>query len=123
MDERLCRRVTDLGPPSRCVPPHRPRVEFQTVRLARLAAVPALLWPRQYDNPLNPASYAVVAEHLPGRLGRIDALIGPVGRQIQVRHRGRQLPSQPTAAHCGPCEAQGAVVWSRMRPRRSPKAK
>jgi len=83
MDERLCRRVADLGTTVEMCATPSPRGEFQTVRLARLAAVrrqhPDTFWPQQYDNPLNPASYAPVAAHLTDWLGRIDALIGPVG--------------------------------------------
>ncbi len=83
MDERLCRRVLDLGTTVEMCATPSARGEFQTVRLARLAAVrvrhPDTFWPRQYDNPLNPASYAVVAEHLVDRLGDVDALVGPVG--------------------------------------------
>jgi cysteine synthase len=83
MDQRLCRRVSDLGAVIEMCAAPSAQGEFQTVRLARLAAVraqyPDNFWPRQYDNPLNAASYAMVAEHLTGRLGRLDALIGAVG--------------------------------------------
>ncbi|MFF0737891.1 pyridoxal-phosphate dependent enzyme [Streptomyces chartreusis] len=83
MDDRLCRRVSDLGTTIEMCPTPSALGEFQTVRLARLEAVraqyPDNFWPRQYDNPLNAASYGIVAEHLAQRLGRIDALIGPVG--------------------------------------------
>jgi len=83
MDQRLCRRVADLGADIEMCPTPSARGEFQTVRLARLAAVrerhPDHFWPRQYDNPLHPASYAVLANHLLDHLGAVDALIGPVG--------------------------------------------
>jgi cysteine synthase len=83
MDARLCRRVADLGATVEMCATPSARGEFQTVRLARLAAMrerhPDNFWPRQYDNPLNAASYAVVAEHLVDRFGQVDALIGPVG--------------------------------------------
>ncbi|MEU7007504.1 pyridoxal-phosphate dependent enzyme [Streptomyces sp. NPDC046332] len=83
MDERLCRRVADLGVSVEMCHTPSPLGEYQTVRLARLAEVRARhadhFWPRQYDNPLNPASYSVVADHLHRRLGPLDALIGPVG--------------------------------------------
>lgn len=83
MDARLCRRVTDLGAVVEMCSTPSALGEFQTVRLARLAAIRRhhrdTYWPRQYDNPLNPLSYAVVADHLVARLGRIDALVGPVG--------------------------------------------
>jgi cysteine synthase A len=83
MDERLCRRVADLGADIQMCTTPSALGEYQTVRLARLAEVraryPDNFWPRQYDNPLNAASYAVVAGHLMNRLGRVDALIGAVG--------------------------------------------
>ena len=83
MDPRLCRRVADLGTTIEMCDRPSALGEYQTVRLERLATIreqhPDNFWPRQYDNPLNPASYAVVAEHLVDRLGRVDALIGPVG--------------------------------------------
>ncbi|MFJ9712426.1 cysteine synthase family protein [Streptomyces sp. NPDC101234] len=83
MDDRLCRRVADLGATVEMCRTPSALGEYQTVRLARLAKVrerfPDHFWPRQYDNPLNPASYSIVAEHLHRRLGAVDALIGPVG--------------------------------------------
>lgn len=83
MDPRLCRRVADLGAVVEMCERPSAKGEYQTVRLARLAAVrerhPDHFWPRQYDNPLNQAAYAGVADHLLDRLGRVDALVGPVG--------------------------------------------
>lgn len=83
MDQRLCRRLTDLGATVEMCPTPSPCGEYQTVRLARLAAVreqnPDNYWPRQYDNPLMPAAYTAVADHLVAQLGTVDALIGPVG--------------------------------------------
>ncbi|MGV9306226.1 cysteine synthase family protein [Nonomuraea sp. NPDC004354] len=83
MDERLCRRVMDLGATVEMCSTPSALGEFQTVRLARLQAIrernPDTFWPRQYDNPLNAASYASLADHLIGLLGEVDALIGPVG--------------------------------------------
>lgn len=83
MDQRLCRRVADLGTAIEMCAMPSPSGEFQTVRLARLRAlreqIPDTFWPRQYDNPLQAASYAMVSEHLIDRLGYVDALIGPVG--------------------------------------------
>jgi cysteine synthase len=83
MDPRLCRRVADLGAIIEMCDTPSARGEFQTVRLARLAAIrerhPDTFWPRQYDNPMHPASYRILAEHLVQRLGRVDALVGSVG--------------------------------------------
>ncbi|MGC5052502.1 pyridoxal-phosphate dependent enzyme [Micromonospora sp. DT48] len=83
MDRRLCRRLADLGASIEMCATPSPRGEFQTMRLTRLAEIreryPDHFWPRQYDNPRNPASYAVLLDHFAGQLGRVDALIGPVG--------------------------------------------
>ena len=83
MDQRLCRRVTDLGATVDICQSPSAAGEYQTVRLARLAEIraqnPDTFWPRQYDNPQHPASYRLLAEHLHQQLGHIDALVGPVG--------------------------------------------
>lgn len=83
MDARLCRRVRDLGATVEICTTPSPTGEFQTVRLARLAAFqerhPDSFWPRQYDNPQNPASYAVVADHVVRQLGQVDAVVGAIG--------------------------------------------
>ncbi len=83
MDPRQCRREADLGARVEMCPDPSPRGEFQTVRLGRLAEIrdrhPDTFWPRQYDNPLHPASYGVVADHVLGCLGRVDAVVGSVG--------------------------------------------
>lgn len=83
MDQRLCRRVTDLGATVDMCRSPSAGGEFQTVRLARLAEIrerhPDNFWPRQYDNPLHPVSYQVLAEYLIRQLGQIDVLVGPVG--------------------------------------------
>lgn len=59
------------------------RTGGQQVRLERLRAIisehPDTWWPRQYDNPDNPRSYARLAELLVRELGAIDCLVGPIG--------------------------------------------
>jgi cysteine synthase len=56
---------------------------WQGARLERteqlVAQTPGAFWPRQYSNPENPESYAAVAEELTADLGRVDALVAPVG--------------------------------------------
>lgn len=44
-----------------------------------IAERPGTYWPRQYDNPDNPASYARLAELLVRANGQIDCLVGTVG--------------------------------------------
>ena len=85
IDERLHRRLTDLGAVVERVPASAGRRAggFQAARLDRLAEIraglPASFCPEQYTNPDNPRSYAAVAELLLECLGQVDCLVGPVG--------------------------------------------
>jgi cysteine synthase A len=85
IDERLYRRLTDLGAVVDRVPAEAGAVVggFQAARLTRLhevrAEYPATFWPEQYTNPDNPRSYATVAELLVESLGPVDCVVGPVG--------------------------------------------
>ncbi|HEX4704107.1 MAG TPA: cysteine synthase family protein [Pseudonocardiaceae bacterium] len=85
IDERLYRRLTDLGAEVQRVPAGTGAAVggYQAARLERLARVlaehPAAFCPRQYSNPDNPRSYATVAELLVEVLGQLDCVVGPVG--------------------------------------------
>jgi cysteine synthase A len=85
IDDRLYRRLTDLGAEVERVPAEAWRGPggYQAARLARLAEIqqeqPASFCPEQYTNPDNPYSYAVVAEQLIDNLGQVDCVVGPVG--------------------------------------------
>jgi cysteine synthase A len=85
IDQRLHRRLTDLGAVVERVPAEagdRPG-GYQAARLDRLAEIraehPASFCPEQYTNPDNPRSYAAVAELLLEALGQVDCVVGPVG--------------------------------------------
>ncbi|MFB6888410.1 pyridoxal-phosphate dependent enzyme [Kitasatospora sp. NPDC056327] len=83
MDAALLRRLTDLGARVEICAEPAEVGGYQEARLARLAGIraelPDTFCPEQYENPDNPASYAVVAEHLERTLGTIDCLVGPIG--------------------------------------------
>jgi cysteine synthase A len=85
IDERLYRRLTDLGAVVERVPAAAGAGVggFQSARLERLAQVrtehPATFCPEQYSNPDNPRSYAAVAELFLESLGQVDCVVGPVG--------------------------------------------
>jgi cysteine synthase A len=85
IDERLYRRLTDLGAVVDRVPASAGSVPggFQAARLARLAEIRAeherTFCPEQYSNPDNPRSYAAVAELMLESLGQVDCVVGPVG--------------------------------------------
>jgi cysteine synthase A len=56
---------------------------WQGARLRRLAEIMAAnrgaFWPKQYENPDNPAAYRTLADELINDLGEIDVLVGSVG--------------------------------------------
>ena len=85
IDERLYRRLTDLGAVVDRVPAAAGRIAggYQIARLNRLAEVKAehesTFCPEQYSNPDNPRSYATVAEQFLESLGQVDCVVGPVG--------------------------------------------
>jgi cysteine synthase len=85
IDERLYRRLTDLGAVVERVQakPGMTTGGYQTARLERLAQIReehvSTFCPEQYSNPDNPLSYGSVAELLADALGRVDCLVGPVG--------------------------------------------
>lgn len=83
IDGNLRRRLADLGARLDICAEPAAVGGFQEARLKRLAEIraehPDSFCPEQYSNPDNPASYAVVAEHLERALGGIDCLVGPVG--------------------------------------------
>jgi cysteine synthase len=85
IDDRLHRRLADLGAVVERVPAERGDGAggFQAARLERLAEIraehPLTFCPEQYSNPDNPRSYAPVAELLLRAFGRVDCLVGPVG--------------------------------------------
>jgi cysteine synthase len=85
IDERLYRRLTDLGAVVERVPAAAAAVTggYQAARLERLAQVRAehesTFCPEQYSNPDNPRAYATVAELMLECLGQVDCVVGPVG--------------------------------------------
>ena len=83
VDPALRRRMRDLGAVVDIVPEPAAVGGYQQARLDRLAELrsrhPRHFLPAQYSNPHNPAAYAPLAAYLTDTLGRIDALVGPVG--------------------------------------------
>lgn len=85
IDDRLYRRLTDLGAIVDRVPAAAGAVlgGYQAARLERLGQVKteyeSTFCPEQYSNPENPRSYATVAELFLEALGQVDCVVGPVG--------------------------------------------
>lgn len=85
IDERLYRRLTDLGAIVDRVPAAAGKIVggYQIARLNRLRQIQSeydsTFCPEQYSNPDNPRSYATVAELFLECLGQVDCVVGPVG--------------------------------------------
>ncbi|WP_328584782.1 pyridoxal-phosphate dependent enzyme [Streptomyces sp. NBC_00370] len=83
LDVNLRRRLLDLGTRVEVCEQPMPVGGYQESRLRRLAEIqaenPDTFCPEQYTNPDNPASYAIVADHLAATVGPVDCVIGPVG--------------------------------------------
>ncbi|AYM82176.1 cysteine synthase family protein [Agrobacterium tumefaciens] len=73
------------------------RTGNQDGRLAELHRVldskPGAFWPRQYDNPDNPAAYSRLAEMVVEKVGRVDCLVGCVGSGGSLSGAARYLRS------------------------------
>ncbi|MFF7243012.1 cysteine synthase family protein [Embleya sp. NPDC008237] len=83
LDAPLQARLESLGARVEIVTEPAAVGGHQRARLDRLDAIrkecePAFV-PSQYDNPLNPAAYAGVADLVRQRIGRVDTLVGCVG--------------------------------------------
>ncbi|MFE7558207.1 pyridoxal-phosphate dependent enzyme [Kitasatospora sp. NPDC057500] len=56
---------------------------WQGARLTRLREImdrnPGAFWPKQYENPQNPAAYRHLAQELLADLGTVDVVVGAVG--------------------------------------------
>jgi cysteine synthase A len=82
MDPLTMTKLTSLGATVDVVPAMTGH-GWQSARLERLQAVlaanPGSFWPRQYDNPANPAAYTALADELVADIGRVDVLVAAVG--------------------------------------------
>jgi cysteine synthase len=117
IDERLYRRLTDLGALVERVPASagdRPG-GFQAARLERLAQVQAehaqAFCPEQYSNPDNPAAYAAVADLMLDSLGQVDCLIGPVGSGGSMCGTGSRLRSVLPDCQAIGVDTHGSVLF------------
>ncbi|WP_093471128.1 PLP-dependent cysteine synthase family protein [Paenibacillus popilliae] len=68
---------------------------WQSARLKRLYELidelPGVYWPRQYDNPDNPAAYDALAHEVMNELGRVDFLVASVGSGGSMTGTARAL--------------------------------
>lgn len=117
LDDRLCRRLTDLGTEVERVPATAAASPggYQTARLERLAEIRATLpdsfCPMQYTNPDNPGSYAIVADLLQDALGQIDCVVGPVGSGGSMCGTVGQLRQQHPECRAVGVDTHGSVLF------------
>jgi cysteine synthase A len=117
IDERLYRRLTDLGAVVDRVSAEAGSAVggFQAARLARLAEVREEIGdtfcPEQYTNPDNPRSYGLVAEQMLDALGRVDCLVGPVGSGGSMCGTVTGLREAQPECHAIGVDTHGSVVF------------
>lgn len=83
IDERLGRRLRQLGAELDIVRSPDPLTGYQGARLTKLHEIldryPRAYWTDQYGNPENPGSYARLVDFLLSRLPLVDCVVGTVG--------------------------------------------
>jgi cysteine synthase A len=88
---------------------------WQGARLERLhevmAANPDAYWPRQYDNPDNPAAYTELAHELLWEMGGVDLLVGPVGSGGSLCGTARELRRTCPDLRVVAVDAVGSVIF------------
>lgn len=88
---------------------------WQSARLERLRAVlaanPGAFWPRQYDNPANPAAYDRLAEEVTSEIGRVDVLVGAVGSGGSLCGTARALRRTNPALRVVAVDAVGSAIF------------
>jgi cysteine synthase A len=96
---------------------------WQGARLTRLAEImrrhPGAFWPRQYENPANPAAYAALADELTDDLGRVDVLVGSVGSGGSLCGSARRLRATTPDLRVVGVDCVGSVLFGQPdRPQR-----
>jgi cysteine synthase A len=115
IDDRLYRRLTDLGATVERVATEAPVGGYQASRLARVAQIqqtlPATFCPQQYENPDNPRSYALVAEAITAVVGHVDCLVGAVGSGGSMSGTVRYLRALSPDCRAIGVDTHGSVLF------------
>ncbi|MEV6808884.1 pyridoxal-phosphate dependent enzyme [Streptomyces sp. NPDC051132] len=96
---------------------------WQGARLTRLRelmdANPGAFWPRQYENPQNPAAYRHLARELLTDLDTVDVLVGAVGSGGSLCGTARELRASLPGLHVVGVDCVGSVLFGQPdRPQR-----
>ncbi|MGW0538216.1 PLP-dependent cysteine synthase family protein [Streptomyces sp. NPDC003032] len=115
IDQDLRNRLERLGAQVEIVEDDGRPGGIQAARLARVAELvrerPDSFVPRQYDNPDNPASYAVVGDQIAQTLGSIDCLVGPVGSGGSTCGVAASLRAGGDALRLVAVDTHGSVIF------------
>lgn len=88
---------------------------WQGARLERLNQLleqhPGAFWPRQYENPDNPAAYQELANELVEDIGQIDILVGSVGSGGSLCGTARTLRAMQPNLRVVAVDAVGSVIF------------
>ncbi|SDN76279.1 cysteine synthase A [Streptomyces sp. cf386] len=96
---------------------------WQGARLTRLREImdrnPGAFWPRQYENPQNPAAYRHLAEELLTDLDTVDVLVGAVGSGGSLCGTSRVLRNSLPELYVVGVDCVGSVLFGQPdRPQR-----
>jgi cysteine synthase A len=115
IDADLRRRLELLGATVEIVEDRGQPGGIQGARLARVEQLrqqqPGSFIPRQYDNPDNPAAYAVVADLIASTLGDVDCLVGPVGSGGSTGGLAAALRPRTPALHLVGVDTHGSIIF------------
>lgn len=107
-------KLTALG----CVVDVVPKMDahgWQGARLTRLAEViaehPGAFWPKQYENPSNPAAYRLLAAELVADVGHVDVLVGAVGSGGSLCGTSRALREECPDLRVVGVDSVGSVLF------------
>lgn len=115
IDDDLRNRLELLGARVEIVEDHGAPGGIQGARLARVAELqrerPDSFVPGQYDNPANPAAYAMVGDLIARTLGRVDCLVGPVGSGGSTGGLAASLRLRNPSLHLVGVDTHGSIIF------------
>ncbi|MDG4862759.1 PLP-dependent cysteine synthase family protein [Streptomyces sp. T-3] len=115
IDDDLRNRLELLGAQVEIVEDRGAPGGIQAARLARVAELqrehPDSFVPGQYDNPANPAAYAVVGDLIARTLGSVDCLVGPVGSGGSTGGLAASLRLRNPALHLVGVDTHGSIIF------------
>ncbi|MEV0966280.1 PLP-dependent cysteine synthase family protein [Streptomyces sp. NPDC049910] len=122
IDDDLRNRLQLLGARVELVEDHGAPGGIQGARLARIAELqqefPESFVPGQYDNPANPAAYAMVGDLVTRTLGEVDCLVGPVGSGGSTCGLAASLRLRKPSLHLVGVDTHGSIIFGPAEGRR-----